>query len=1071
MYLLLSILVQLCFVSFLIILFYRLKPKFGLAPLYILLGTNQYFQTILASSFYINFFGELSISPGSIILFSSSLFVILFIYIKEGVRSTQILILGIVLANLSVTILAYITNLQEIVMQDMIHFSGTAPDFFKTDFRIFFVGTITLVIDAFLMVILYQFLLSKVSWLNLFARLFITLLIVLNFDAVVFALGSFGESPDLWNKMASQLFAKSVAALFFSTVLFLYLRYLDTGIKSNKLNEKTDKEGIFSILTYKGKFEKLVSEKAISEEELNKIIAEKTSEQEKALRRFNILSSAKELRIDQFSVSEQAKEFLFKIRDAFEVDACTIHLVKGEELQMLSSVGIEANNKDYFLKFNLDYLNKMTSDKPIYFLEDTNTKAGFFDGMSNIDTDFKFISHAGIVLTSGGKKMGLLKLFSVHNKRIFSPLELEHLQLVANQIAHAIESSQLFEQNEKHKEVLVKQMIARKNAEQAIIEKATQLQTLSDNLPGSVMYQVLRKEDGTMTFTYLSKNVVQFTGKTPEEVIQNPGLLYGIIHEEDGPLIAAAADVSFRDMSVFNVEVRSKNLVGAQKWVHIRSIPRRQQDGTVIWDGIMTDITERKRAEEEISKAIERFELIGKAANDAVWEWDLETNAFWGNEIHMNMYGLTRADSEPGDDEWKRRLHTEDRERMIKLIDDTLASDINSFDAEYRLYTENKGWINIYNRTYIERNEAGKAIRMLGSMMDITERKKTDQAIKESEEKFRTLVQQAADGIFIVDVDGNYLEANESLAKLTGYSIEELKKMNGRQIVEPKSLRQQPLKLEEIKTGRPVFVERVIVKKDGTLRNVEISAQLMDNGKVIAIMRDITDRKKAEESIKETNEKLGLLAAHLQTVREEERKRIAREIHDELGQQLTAIKMDVAWIDKNTADSASGIKNKIKNTIALLDGSNQSIRRLLNELRHSVVDDFGLIEALEWQNLQFEENSGIPIVLSTNEKDFIFDSKIANCIFRLFQESMTNIIRYAQAKKVLTSINILNDEIIVTIEDDGVGFDAAVASSKTGSFGLLGMKERVRSLNGKFELITAKGKGTKIVVNLPCKHI
>ena len=136
MYIVLSILAELIFVSLLIILFYRLKPRFGLAPLYILLGTNQYFQTVLASSFYINYFGKLSISPGSIILFSSSLFAILFIYIKEGVRSTQVLIMGIVLANLSVTFLASITHLQETVMKDIIIASGTAPDFFITNFAL-----------------------------------------------------------------------------------------------------------------------------------------------------------------------------------------------------------------------------------------------------------------------------------------------------------------------------------------------------------------------------------------------------------------------------------------------------------------------------------------------------------------------------------------------------------------------------------------------------------------------------------------------------------------------------------------------------------------------------------------------------------------------------------------------------------------------------------------------------------------------------------------------------------------------------------------------------------------------
>lgn len=1070
MYIVLSILAELFFVSLLMILFYRLRSRFGLAPLYILLGVNQYFQTILASSFYIKLFGELSISPGNIILFSSSLFAILFIYIKEGERSTQVLIMGIVLANLSITLLASITQLQETVMQDIIYSSGTAPDFFNTNFRIFFVGNVTLIMDAFIMVILYEFFFTKVRSLNLFTRLLISMLVVFNFDAVVFVLGSFWGSTDLWNQVASQLIGKSVSAIFFASFLWLYLRYLDIDRKNyDEYPGKKSNEDIFSILTYKGKLEKLQIEKTISDEQLQKSITDKTEELQNSVRRFIILSSVHELRMDKSSSEKQAREFLKKIREAFEIDACTIHLLKEEELRMFSNVGIEKNEEEEILLSTTPYFKEIIGKKKCLAIEDTRKNQDWVKGREMGLIKFNYLSCLGAPLLSGNKVIGVINLYSRMVKRVFTAIEIEHFQSVARQLAHVIVNAQLYEQNEKHKEVLVRQIIA------------------------------------------------------------------------------------------------------------------------------------RKKAIEETIKSNQRFELIGKAANDAVWEWNLETSEFWGNEIHMNQYGLTKADPEPGDVEWKRRLHDEDRERVLQTIDNALASDVNSFDAEYQLYTENKGWRTIYGRNYIERNAAGKAIRMLCSMMDITERKKAETEIQ----KLATIVQRSPEFIGIAGLDAKVIYLNDGGKKMMGLdrditttsmwdyfappdleifqtkaipaiqkagrwvgdinmknfhtgelipvwmdifyifhqqtnepiafatvttditerkkAEEELKRTNERLLFH---LDNSPLgyiewdknlfvrtwskRTEEIfgwtekefiekqKNGFSLVYEEdvseltVIAKQlmEGTVarnhiihRNYTISGKVIwcewfnsvskdEDGNVVAIMslvKDITERKAVEEKIKYTTEQLHQLTAHLQTIREEERKKIGREIHDELGQQLTAIKMDTVWIDKQIPADTIAIKDKLQNILTLLNGSHQSVRKILNELRPAVLDDNGLLEALQWQGRQFTESTGIPMHFSSNQNSIKLPQETATCIFRVYQESLTNIMRYAGAGEVVSSLNTVNDRIILSIEDDGKGFDVEAVQSKK-SFGLLGMKERVHSLNGKIDLVSSPGNGTKIVISLPYKN-
>jgi PAS domain S-box-containing protein len=231
---------------------------------------------------------------------------------------------------------------------------------------------------------------------------------------------------------------------------------------------------------------------------------------------------------------------------------------------------------------------------------------------------------------------------------------------------------------------------------------------------------------------------------------------------------------------------------------------------------------------------------------------------------------------------------------------------------------------------------------------------------------------------------------------------------------------------------------------------------------------DIEDSRRAKETLNQSYEEIRRLTRHLQKVREEERTSIAREIHDELGQQLTGIKMDVAWIDKKTAPEKTTIKSKLKNIISLLDGSNRSVRKILNELRTGILDDDGLLEALEFQGRQFTERTGIPVEFTATETAIKLPEEIATCIFRVYQESLTNIMRYAEANKVLTSLKLVDNLIIVTIRDDGKGFDT-LAVENDRSFGILGMKERIAAVHGTFELVSATGKGTSIIISIPYK--
>jgi PAS domain S-box-containing protein len=435
----------------------------------------------------------------------------------------------------------------------------------------------------------------------------------------------------------------------------------------------------------------------------------------------------------------------------------------------------------------------------------------------------------------------------------------------------------------------------------------------------------------------------------------------------------------------------------------------------------MRDNTKRKKTEEEIRRTNERFELIGKATNDALWDWNLETNKGWGNEIHQQLYGLTIEDPVPDNEEWKRRIHPEDRERIVELLNKALASEHGSFIEEYRFYTENKGWINIYGRTLIERDKDDKPVRLVGSMMDITETKKAAEKLIESEEKYRTLVQEAADGIFLVDQEGNYLEANQSAALLTGYSADELKKMNAVEIVSEEDLKRNPLKIEEIKKGSTVFLERIIIKKDGTPVHVDISSKLMDNGKVIAILRDTTQRKAAEEKLKR-------FAAGLQASNTE-LERFAYIASHDLQEPLRMIS---SFVDLLEEELDGQLKETTREYIHFIKDGSGRMKTLINDLllyskvgsskeKFSTVD---LNEVMKYTTLVLEEDIIInkaqliisPMPVITADKTLIS---------QLFVNLFSNALKYHGEEKpvIEAGYNEEPDKYIFYVKDNGIGIN------------------------------------------------
>ena len=198
-------------------------------------------------------------------------------------------------------------------------------------------------------------------------------------------------------------------------------------------------------------------------------------------------------------------------------------------------------------------------------------------------------------------------------------------------------------------------------------------------------------------------------------------------------------------------------------------------------------------------------------------------------------------------------------------------------------------------------------------------------------------------------------------------------------------------------------------------------------------------------------------------MREEERTSIAREIHDELGQQLTGLKMDISWLTRKLVTDDPVIKERTKEMIELADETVKTVRRISSDLRPGILDDLGLIAALEWQCAEFEKRSGIKSAFSASVTEVNCDRNLATGIFRVYQEALTNVMRHSGASKVDSTLAEKGSKIILTITDNGKGFDLFEAKNKK-TLGLLGMQERARMFGGELNIISEKNKGTTITL-------
>jgi PAS domain S-box-containing protein len=534
------------------------------------------------------------------------------------------------------------------------------------------------------------------------------------------------------------------------------------------------------------------------------------------------------------------------------------------------------------------------------------------------------------------------------------------------------------------------------------------------------------------------------------------------IHKDDRDrIIKSMEHAENSSVSEWEAEYRFIAADGTLRNVKDSAFLIRDEDGKLIRIiGAMVDITQVLEFQNTLKRERNRFELIAKSSNDVLYDYDLKSGAVWWSEGWQTRFGFKSKDIRTNVDWWSENIHPEDQKKVLKGLYSAIEMNSDSWNDTYRFRAGEGDYRIVVDKGYFIKDEEEENVHLVGTITDVTIDIEARESLKASEEQYRLLFNQSPLPMYIYDPNTlSFITANDSAIEKYGYMLNELKQMK---IYELHPKNEQKAVKEEIarslKKKRTGFDTWHQESKNGDKIIAEISgSEIAYEGKVmrLVVANDITEQKQAEERA---------ISAIIEG-EERERQRIAKELHDGLGQYLSAANMNLESVFEDTENLPKLIAGTFKNGMELLNYAISETRNISQNLLPKAIQDYGLELGIEALINQLRSSNKIEFYLYRNLDNVEIPENIQINLYRIAQEALNNAIKHGKPDNVNVQLVYTEGEILMVVEDDGRGFVPDEVSGD--GLGLRSMKTRVGAMAANIDIVSTVGRGTIISVVVP----
>jgi PAS domain S-box-containing protein len=574
-------------------------------------------------------------------------------------------------------------------------------------------------------------------------------------------------------------------------------------------------------------------------------------------------------------------------------------------------------------------------------------------------------------------------------------------------------------------------------------------------------------DPNTDTVTW-SRELYRITGRDPNlpaVSFKDHSLLYTAESMEQ---LQRAVEEALRSGTPYELDLEMVHPDGLTTWVRARGEAQRDATGRVVrLRGTAQDITQGKLAEGELILANDRLRLAMESGKSVGWDRDVKTgrDTLFGDL--QTIFGIPSEVYDGRVEDFHRYLHPKDRGRVLETVNDAMESK-KPYAAEFRILRPDGTvrWVAARGKFYYSRE--GEPERMLGMSVDITELKLAEEGLRESEERLRLAAQAGKMYAFEYDVATDVIIRSEEAAHIPGLIGEPIRltKKQLLAIVHPEDRAIFNTSIAECTPKSPNHQTSFrLLRPDGSVLWLERTGHAFfdEEGRMvrmIGMVADITERKVAEEALSKVGGRL--IEAH-----EEERSRIARDLHDDIGQRLALLVNDLDGLEKDLPDSAVEVRNRIQEQLKRVHEIAADVQAISHRLHSSKLRYLGIVAAAKSFCQEFSEQHKVEIDFTHVDISPVVPEEISLCLFRVMQEALHNAVKHSGARHFEVQLRGASGEIRLTIRDSGVGFDPDEAMMNNRGLGLISMRERISLVRGTFSVTSKPQWGTEINIRVP----